>query len=98
LGQRLFFLHNGRETDLLKVIAAHASPGNSKFPPSEANPVVEAFSDLSASDKQAILNFLRSLWQVRVSHEAQCGPTRGTRFSLRRIGQVEFCGPRPLQI
>jgi CxxC motif-containing protein (DUF1111 family) len=61
LGQRLFFLHDGRETDLLKVIAAHASPGNLQFPPSEANQVVEAFSDLSASDKQAILNFLRSL-------------------------------------
>jgi len=61
LGQRLFFLHDGRETDLLKVIADHASPGNSQFGPSEANKVVQNFNNLSVSDKQAILNFLRSL-------------------------------------
>jgi CxxC motif-containing protein (DUF1111 family) len=61
LGQRLFFLHDGRETDLLKVIADHASPGNSQFGPSEANKVVQNFNALSVSDKQAILNFLRSL-------------------------------------
>jgi CxxC motif-containing protein (DUF1111 family) len=61
LGQRLFFLHDGRETDLLRVIADHAGQGNSQFPPSEANQVVQNFNALSASDKQAILNFLRSL-------------------------------------
>ena len=61
VGQRLFFLHDGRETDLLKVIADHSSPGNSQFPPSEANRVVQNFNALSTSDKQAILNFLRSL-------------------------------------
>jgi CxxC motif-containing protein (DUF1111 family) len=61
LGQRLFFLHDGRETDLVKVIADHASPGNSQFPPSEANRVVQNFNALSTGDKQAILNFLRSL-------------------------------------
>jgi len=61
LGQRLFFLHDGRETDLLKVIADHASPANSQFGASEANRVVEKFNDLGQGDKQAILNFLRSL-------------------------------------
>jgi CxxC motif-containing protein (DUF1111 family) len=60
LGQRPFFLHDGRETDLLRVIADHASQGNSQFP-SEANQVVQNFNGLSASDKQGILNFLRSL-------------------------------------
>jgi len=40
LGQRLFFLHDGRETDLLKVIEAHASFGNSEFQAWEANRVV----------------------------------------------------------
>jgi CxxC motif-containing protein (DUF1111 family) len=61
LGQRLFFLHDGRETDLLKVIADHASNANSQFPASEANQVIQNFNNLSSSDQQAILNFLRSL-------------------------------------
>ncbi len=61
LGQRLFFLHDGRETDLLKVIADHASNANSQFPASEANQVIQNFNNLSNSDQQAILNFLRSL-------------------------------------
>jgi CxxC motif-containing protein (DUF1111 family) len=61
LGQRIFFLHDGRSTDLMQVIAAHASSGDSRFPSSEANTVVRNFNALSTSDKQAILNFLRSL-------------------------------------
>jgi CxxC motif-containing protein (DUF1111 family) len=54
-GQRLFFLHDGRATDLLTAIQAHASSG------SEASAVVSAFNALSVSDRQDILNFLRSL-------------------------------------
>jgi len=61
LGQRLFFLHDGRTTDLLKAIAAHASPANGQFPASEANAVIGAFNALSSTQKQALLNFLRSL-------------------------------------
>jgi CxxC motif-containing protein (DUF1111 family) len=61
LGQRIFFLHDGRETDLLQVIADHASRANSQFPASEANQVIQNFNNLSNSDQQAILNFLRSL-------------------------------------
>lgn len=61
LGQRLFFLHDGRETDLVRVIAVHASAANSQFPASETNVVISSFNALSASDKQAILVFLRSL-------------------------------------
>jgi len=61
LGQRLFFLHDGRETDLMKVIADHASQANSQFAASEANQVIQNFNNLSTSDQQAILNFLRSL-------------------------------------
>jgi CxxC motif-containing protein (DUF1111 family) len=55
VGQRIFFLHDGRTSDLIEAIRAHRSNG------SEANAVVEAFSDLQVSDKQAILDFLRSL-------------------------------------
>jgi CxxC motif-containing protein (DUF1111 family) len=61
LGQRLFFLHDGRETDLMRVIAAHSSAATAEFPASEANAVVRNFNNLSVSDKQAILKFLRSL-------------------------------------
>jgi CxxC motif-containing protein (DUF1111 family) len=61
LGQRLFFLHDGRETDLMKTIADHASNANGQFQASEANQVIQNFNNLSNSDQQAILNFLRSL-------------------------------------
>src|SRR5690348_11517091 len=70
IGQRLFFLHDGRTSDLMTAIAAHASrddedrerhgSGNS-YPPSEANTVIQKFNALTPSDKQAILDFLRSL-------------------------------------
>jgi CxxC motif-containing protein (DUF1111 family) len=55
LGQRAFFLHDGRTKDLLKAIGDHASPG------SEASSVIDIFQRLSLSQKQDILNFLRSL-------------------------------------
>jgi len=63
-GQRLFFLHDGRTSDLLQAVLAHRDSFGAFFsglPPSEANEVIENFLSLSASDKQAILNFLRSL-------------------------------------
>ena len=56
VGQRIFFLHDGRTSDLLQAIAAHAGIG------SEANLVVAAFElILTPHQKQDILNFLRSL-------------------------------------
>jgi CxxC motif-containing protein (DUF1111 family) len=61
LGQRIFFLHDGRTTDLLEAIQAHRSRGNAKFGPSEANAVIDRFNDLRGAEQQDILNFLRSL-------------------------------------
>jgi len=61
LGQRIFFLHDGRTRDLVQAITAHYSNGNSRFKASEANRVVERFHDLGESQKQDLLNFLRSL-------------------------------------
>jgi CxxC motif-containing protein (DUF1111 family) len=61
LGQRIFFLHDGRTTDLIDAIRAHRSSGNSRFGPSEANQVIDRFSNLNEGDKQDLLNFLRSL-------------------------------------
>ena len=61
LGQRIFFLHDGRTTDLVDAIRAHKSSGNLKFGPSEANQVIDRFNALGDGDKQDLLNFLRSL-------------------------------------
>jgi CxxC motif-containing protein (DUF1111 family) len=55
LGQRIFLLHDGRTTDLNVAIDAHASRG------SEANTVVQNLHILTPSQRQDILNFLRSL-------------------------------------
>ena len=61
LGQRIFFLHDGRTADLVAAIRAHKSAGNTQFRASEANAVVERFHALPESGKQDLLNFLRSL-------------------------------------
>jgi CxxC motif-containing protein (DUF1111 family) len=55
VGQRIFFLHDGRTDDLLVAIKAHSSNG------SEANAVIDEFNERPLADKQAILDFLRSL-------------------------------------
>jgi CxxC motif-containing protein (DUF1111 family) len=61
LGQRIFFLHDGRTSDLKEAILAHRSAANSRFPASEANQVVNRYQNLGEQDKQDLLNFLRSL-------------------------------------
>jgi CxxC motif-containing protein (DUF1111 family) len=61
IGQRIFFLHDGRTTDLLDAIHAHASQGDAHYPSSEANAVISAFTLLSEQEKQDILDFLRGL-------------------------------------
>ena len=55
LGQRIFFLHDGRTSNLITAITQHSSSG------SEANGVIANFNALSATSKQNLLNFLRSL-------------------------------------
>lgn len=74
LGQRLFFLHDGRTSDLMVAIEDHFSrifsdggdnPAKDlhsfTYGPSEANAVILRFNALSETDKQSILDFLRSL-------------------------------------
>ena len=72
VGQRLFFLHDGRTADLLQAIQDHASTdcGNGRFRfagsasqscGSEANNVIRRFNSLQRSQMQDVLNFLRSL-------------------------------------
>jgi CxxC motif-containing protein (DUF1111 family) len=55
LGQRLFFLHDGRTADLREAIDAHQSWG------SEANAVIANYRRMAEPAKQDLLNFLRSL-------------------------------------
>ena len=61
LGQRIFFLHDGRTDDLIQAIEAHKSPASTKYQASEANAVVDNFNNLREGQKQDLLNFLRSL-------------------------------------
>jgi CxxC motif-containing protein (DUF1111 family) len=56
LGQRLFLMHDGRETNVYNAIQDHTSAG------SEANTSVLTYNSLlSASDQQSLLYFVRSL-------------------------------------
>ena len=70
VGQRVFFLHDGRTSNLLEAIKAHASTSGNCVEPvaatanscaSEASQVIARFNALSASDQQDLLNFPRSL-------------------------------------
>ncbi len=70
VGQRLFFLHDGRTSNLLTAIEDHFSAGINclGLPPalqfgckSEANAVVNSFNALTATQQQEVLDFLRSL-------------------------------------
>jgi CxxC motif-containing protein (DUF1111 family) len=55
LGQRMYFLHDGRAADLKAALAAHQSDG------SEANNVIAQLHRMTDHDQQDLLNFLRSL-------------------------------------
>ena len=55
VGQRIFFLHDGRTSNLVEAIRGHKSKG------SEANRVIEHFNRLPPQEQQEIIDFLRSL-------------------------------------
>jgi CxxC motif-containing protein (DUF1111 family) len=55
VGQRVFFLHDGRTTNLVNAIRSHQSLG------SEANKVIEHFNQLTTEEQQEVIDFLRSL-------------------------------------
>jgi CxxC motif-containing protein (DUF1111 family) len=75
VGQRLFFLHDGRTSDLLQAILDHSSDGQDcrgrhyhdhhdhshESCGSEASQVIRNFQMLKPSQVQDLLNFLRSL-------------------------------------
>jgi CxxC motif-containing protein (DUF1111 family) len=55
VGQRVFFLHDGRTRNIQEAVLAHASDG------SEATISISQFMLLQATDQQDLINFLRSL-------------------------------------
>ena len=55
VGQRIFFLHDGRTSNLVQAIEAHQSTG------SEANKSVAQFNALTRTEAQELIAFLRSL-------------------------------------
>ena len=55
VGQRIFFLHDGRTTSLVEAIRDHQSDG------SEANEVIKRFNRLTTQEQQDVIDFLRSL-------------------------------------
>ncbi len=73
VGQRLFFMHDGRTSDLLQAIQDHLSTdcgssntrgritNSTQNCTSEANAVIRRFNSLNRSQMQDMLNFLRSL-------------------------------------
>jgi CxxC motif-containing protein (DUF1111 family) len=62
LGQRIFFLHDGRTSDLRVAIEQHSSGTALAGNASEANAVIFYFNTLlTEQNKQHLLNFLRSL-------------------------------------
>jgi CxxC motif-containing protein (DUF1111 family) len=64
IGQRYFFMHDGRTQDIVQAIEDHYSVGNGIYPDSEANQVINNFNNLGSTnlqDQQDLINFLRSL-------------------------------------
>jgi CxxC motif-containing protein (DUF1111 family) len=74
LGQRLYFLHDGRTDDLMVAIRDHRSLARSdggnnpardsqsrRYGASEANAVIDIFDALEDAERQSILDFLRAL-------------------------------------
>jgi len=61
IGQRIFFMSDGRTTDIVQAVEDHFCVGNSQYPASEANQVITNFNALSPQNQQDLINFLRSL-------------------------------------
>ena len=74
LGSRLYFLHDGRTSDVLVAIRDHRSVAGSdggdnpakdsqsrRYGNSEANAVIDIFEGLAGWEQQSVLDFLRSL-------------------------------------
>jgi len=54
-GERIYFLHDGRTSNIVQAVEDHASSG------SEANQIIQKFNALPEQDQQDLIDFLRSL-------------------------------------
>lgn len=71
IGQRISFMHDARTTNIITAIQEHADgwqqahgggcTGVGTYQASEANAVINNFNNLTASQQQDLVNFLRSL-------------------------------------
>ncbi len=68
IGQRGFFMHDGRTTSIVTAVEEHADgyqqtgcTGIGSYPPSEADAVIQNFNKLSEKNQQDLINFLRTL-------------------------------------
>jgi CxxC motif-containing protein (DUF1111 family) len=61
IGQRIFFMHDGRTNNIVTAIEDHYSLANGVYPNSEANQVITNFNNLTSGNQQDLINFLRSL-------------------------------------
>jgi CxxC motif-containing protein (DUF1111 family) len=62
VGKRIWFLHDGRTNNIITAILDHSCNGNSQYPGSEANAVINNFKALNGTqNQQDLINFLRSL-------------------------------------
>jgi CxxC motif-containing protein (DUF1111 family) len=61
IGQRLWFMHDGRTNNIVSAIEDHYGAANGLYPASEANQTVNNFNNLSPKNQQDLVNFLRSL-------------------------------------
>jgi CxxC motif-containing protein (DUF1111 family) len=61
IGQRLWFIHDGRTNNIVTAIEDHYSAANSTYIQSEANQTVVNFNNLSKTNQQDLVDFLRSL-------------------------------------
>jgi CxxC motif-containing protein (DUF1111 family) len=61
IGQRLWFMHDGRTNNIVTAVEDHLSSANGTYPASEASQAVTNFNNLSSKNQQDLVNFLRSL-------------------------------------
>lgn len=61
IGQRLWFMHDGRTNNIVTAIEDHYSVGNGTYVSSEANQSVLNFNAMTSTNQQDLVDFLRSL-------------------------------------
>jgi CxxC motif-containing protein (DUF1111 family) len=61
VSQRVFFMHDGRTTNIVQAIEDHFCNANAQYQASEADTVINTFNALSPTNQQDLVNFLRIL-------------------------------------